>query len=90
MLSWTKTRLLPKVFASFEPIFDYQYCRFITDMFKINTARMVLWNQMKVTNSFTLEASMYGFNRQSEKDKKVPTNQESDTGQINEYKNTSE
>ena len=72
LLSWTKTRLLPKVFASFEPIFDYQYCRFITDKFKINTARMVMWNEMKVTNSFTLEASMYGFNRQSEKDKKIP------------------
>ena len=28
MVSWTKTRLLPKVFASNEPIFDYQYCRF--------------------------------------------------------------
>ena len=23
MLSWTKTRLLPKIFASFEPIFDF-------------------------------------------------------------------
>jgi len=29
MLSWTKTRLLPKVFASMEHIFDYQYCRFM-------------------------------------------------------------
>ena len=28
LVSWTKTRLLPKIFASFEPIFDYQYCRF--------------------------------------------------------------
>jgi len=68
MLSWTKTRLLPKVFASMEHIFDYQYCRFMKDKFKINTARVCVWSQMKVTNSFTLESSMYGYNRQSEKD----------------------
>ncbi len=29
MLSWTKTRLLPKIFASKEPIFQYQKCKFV-------------------------------------------------------------
>lgn len=28
LISWTKTRLLPKIFASNEPIFDYNKCRF--------------------------------------------------------------
>lgn len=28
LLSWTKTRLLPKILASFEPIFDYNRCLF--------------------------------------------------------------
>ena len=59
MLSWTKTRLLPKIFASVEQIFDFQSCRFKQDKYKLNTARVVVWNEMKVTNSFTLETSMY-------------------------------
>ena len=59
MLSWTKTRLLPKLFASVEKIFDYQSCRFKQDKYKLNTARVVVWNEMKVTNSFTLETSQY-------------------------------
>jgi len=59
MLSWTKTRLLPKIMASVEQIFDYSSCKFRQDKFKLNTARVVVWNEMKVTNSFTLETSMY-------------------------------
>ena len=28
LLSWTKTRLLPKIFASYEPIVDFGKCKF--------------------------------------------------------------
>lgn len=35
-------------------------CKFSTDKAKYNTARVVIWNELKVTNSFTLETSMYG------------------------------
>ena len=59
MLSWTKTRLLPKIFAQIEEIFDYKNCRFKQDKYKLNTARVVVWNEMKVTNSFTLETSQF-------------------------------
>lgn len=59
MLSWTKTRLLPKIFASVEQMFDFSSCRFSQDKYKLNTARVVVWNEMKVTNSFTLETSMF-------------------------------
>ena len=45
---------------------------------------------MKVTNSFTLESSMYGYNCQSEKDQRIPAATEPEVGQINEYKNTSQ
>lgn len=62
MLSWTKTRLLPKIFAANEPIFCYPSCRFNQDKEKLNTARVVVWNEMGVFNSFTLETSMYGKN----------------------------
>lgn len=60
LLSWTKTRLLPKIFASITPLFNYKDCRFKIDKCKLNTARVVCWNELKITNSFTLEASLYG------------------------------
>jgi hypothetical protein len=60
LLSWTKTRLLPKIFASQEPIFDFNMCKFSQEKTKYNTARVVVWNEFKVTNSFTLETSQYG------------------------------
>jgi len=60
MVTWTKTRLLPKIFASNEPIFDYNSCVFSEDRDKQSTARVVVWREMKVTNSFTLEISMFG------------------------------
>jgi len=60
ILSWTKTRLLPKIIASIEPIFDFKHCQFSQEKQKYNTARVVVWNEMKVTNSFTLETSMFG------------------------------
>lgn len=60
LLSWTKTRLFPKIFASIEPIFNFSMCQFSQEKAKYNTARVVVWNEFKVTNSFTLETSMYG------------------------------
>jgi hypothetical protein len=60
LLSWTKTRLLPKILASHEPIFEFDKCIFSQERVKYNTARVVVWNEFKVTNSFTLETSMYG------------------------------
>ena len=60
LLSWTKTRLLPKIFASTTTQFSFKQSRFKVDRTKLNTARVVAWNEMKITNSFTLETSMFG------------------------------
>lgn len=60
LLSWTKTRLFPKILASIEPIFNFSNCSFSQEKMKYNTARVVVWNEFKVMNSFTLETSMYG------------------------------
>lgn len=46
--------------ASVEPIFDYNECQFSQVSEKYNTARVVVWNTLEVTNSFTLEISMHG------------------------------
>lgn len=60
ILSWTKTRLLPKIIATVSPLFIFKDCRFKIDTCKLNTARVVCWNELKITNSFTFEVSMYG------------------------------
>lgn len=61
LLSWTKTRLLPKIYENFDPIFNFDNCKFSQEKQKYNTARVVIWNEFQVTNSFTLETSMHGF-----------------------------
>ena len=81
LLSWTKTRLLPKIFASVEHIFDFQSCSFKQDKHKLNAARVVVWNEMKVTNSFTLETSMYA------KTEEVVVTEEQNTGNTSATKN---
>ena len=70
LLSWTKTRLFPKIFASVEPIFNFGSCAFSQEKVKYNTARVVVWNEFKVTNSFTLETSMFGKRVTLDKDKR--------------------
>jgi hypothetical protein len=52
--------LLPKIIAAVEPIFDFNMCKFSQEKTKYNTARVVIWNEFKVTNAFTLETSMHG------------------------------
>ena len=39
---------------------NYNKCRFSQHKTKYNTARVVVWNEFKVINSFTLECSMFG------------------------------
>jgi hypothetical protein len=57
LLSWTKTRILPKIMAAYEPILDFTKCKFSQDKTKYNTARVVIWNELNVTSSFTIETS---------------------------------
>ncbi|CAG9321202.1 unnamed protein product [Blepharisma stoltei] len=61
VLSWTKVRLFPRVLARLTRIFSYKDCRFNVQQDKLGTGRVVVWNELKVTNSFTLETSFYGF-----------------------------
>ena len=59
--SWTKVRLLPRLIASLTPRFHYNECTFRIEASKLGTGRIVLWNEFSVTNSFTMETSMFGF-----------------------------
>ena len=40
---------------------DYKACEFKIDKKKKNTARVIVWKEFKVTNSFTLETSTFGY-----------------------------
>lgn len=60
--SWTKVRLLPRILANKTHLFSYHDCRFRVENDKQRTARVILWKEFEVTNSFTLESSFYGYN----------------------------
>jgi len=59
--SWTKVRLLPRIFSKKCHILKYPLCRFKVEPDKLSTARIVIWKEFGVTNSFTLESSQYAY-----------------------------
>ncbi|CAG9318299.1 unnamed protein product [Blepharisma stoltei] len=59
--SWTKVRLFPRVLAKVTPLFSYKDCRFSVSADKMGTGRVVVWKELRITNSFTLETSFYGY-----------------------------
>ena len=59
--SWTKVRLLPRVIAKRSSLFSYPDCRFMVKPDKQGTGRVVVWKEFGITNSFTLETSLYGY-----------------------------
>jgi len=65
LISWTKVRLLPKIMDQECPFFHYVDCRFRVEKGKLNTARVVCWNELKISNSFTLETSMFALKGES-------------------------
>ena len=60
-LSWTKVRLLPRILAKKSEMYSYKGSKFKVEKCKRNTARVVCWDELKITNSFTLENSFYGY-----------------------------
>eukprot|EP01022_Parablepharisma_sp_SALTPOND_P016669 TRINITY_DN249_c1_g2_i2.p1 TRINITY_DN249_c1_g2~~TRINITY_DN249_c1_g2_i2.p1 ORF type:complete len:550 (-),score=29.03 TRINITY_DN249_c1_g2_i2:2303-3952(-) len=58
---WSKVRLLPRILAKKSHLLDYHKCRFKVEQEKLNTARVIIWKEFKVVNSFTLESSMYAY-----------------------------
>ena len=64
--TWTKVRLLPRIYAKLTPMFYYRNSRFGVKDDKQRTARVVVWKEFGVTNSFTLESSIYGYPRGDE------------------------
>jgi hypothetical protein len=61
LCSWTKARLLPRILAKHCHIFNYHLCSFKVEPRKASTARIIVWKEFKVVNSFTLESSQYAY-----------------------------
>ena len=59
--SWTKVRLMPRIIARKTPLFSYKDCKFQVENDKKRTARVVIWKEFGITNSFTLESSSFGY-----------------------------
>lgn len=61
LCSWTKVRLLPRIIARRCHLLNYHQCSFKVEPNKSNTARVIIWKEFKVVNSFTLETSQYAY-----------------------------
>jgi len=61
LLSWTKVRLFPRIIAWSSMLFSLWDCNFRIHKWKVGTGRVVAWNKLGITNSYTLESSFYGY-----------------------------
>ncbi len=59
--SWTQVRMLPRLLAKRCHLLDYHQCKFAVEPAKMSTARVIVWKEFRVANSFTLETSMYAY-----------------------------
>lgn len=59
--SWTKIRILPRILARKSHILNYHQCSFKVEPDKLTTARVIVWREFKVPNSFTLESSIFAY-----------------------------
>ena len=59
--NYFKQRVIPKLFSEQSEIFRYYSCKFRTEKEKGATARIVMWKEFGIMNSFTLETSFMGY-----------------------------
>lgn len=59
--SWTKVRLYPRIVAKNTILFSYNDCIFNIQLKKEGTGRVVVWREIGISNSFTIESSIYGY-----------------------------
>ncbi|CAF1387178.1 unnamed protein product, partial [Didymodactylos carnosus] len=61
MKNFLNARVLPFIMSRTAPeMFAFDYCKFHIDRCKESTGRVVMWKEMCIKNSFTLEASFAG------------------------------
>jgi len=56
-----KMRVIPKILSEHAEAFRYYSCKFRNEKSKRKAARLVIWKEFNIMNSFTIEASFYGW-----------------------------
>lgn len=59
--SFTQVRLFPRILSHLSPFVNYSQCSFKVHKSKSSTARVVVWQELGLTASYTLESSFYGY-----------------------------
>lgn len=54
-------RLFPRILAKNNYRFNINDCTYKVQKSKLGTARVVVWKEFQITNSFTLENSFHGY-----------------------------
>jgi len=66
--NYFRMRIIPKLLSEETAMFRYFSCKFKLEASKMRTARVVLFKEFGIMNSFTIEASFQGYiskNRQN-------------------------
>ncbi|KAJ3236489.1 Cytosolic carboxypeptidase 1 [Chytriomyces hyalinus] len=53
-------KIIPSLMATLSPVFDANSCKYTVEKSKESTARIVMWREMGVVSSYTLESSYCG------------------------------
>ncbi len=59
--NYFKTRIIPKLLSESTQMFRYYSCKFRNEKSKLKAARIVISTKFGIANSFTIEASFYGY-----------------------------
>lgn len=66
-------KLLPRLLNSVCPSFSLKNCNYVVEKAKENTARVVVWRQLNVVRSYTMESSYCGCDEGKYKDSHINT-----------------
>lgn len=59
--AYTQVRLFPRILAQLSPFVNYSQCSFKVHKSKSSTARVVMWQELGLSPSYTLESSFFGY-----------------------------
>jgi cytosolic carboxypeptidase protein 2/3 len=59
--NYMKIRVIPKLMSERTAMFRFYSCKFRTEQYKENCARLSLWRDFKIQTSLTIESSFHGY-----------------------------
>jgi len=58
---YLKIRVIPRLLSELTDMFRYYSCKFRVEKYKNSCARIALWRDFGIPNSFTIESSVFGY-----------------------------